>query len=128
MPTPPHPNPAIAELLSFFEAGDLPSALARPFLEVAEAIATMTSRPVARSRVQALASAVSRTPGREAIVAIDKLKQLHDVLSFSRDPKPLEMLRTLLEAKDCVVRAELVLRRGGPTPQGDALEEGRVGG
>jgi hypothetical protein len=114
MPT--HHDPAIEELLSFFDFQHLVERTpwladaSRPFQAVA-LVLVEGNRSASRPKVTELLGFVKQTPGRETAAAVVKLQSIVDTLSFAVEPPTEAMLRLLLEAKDCAVRAVLVLRR-----------------
>lgn len=104
-------DPAIAELLSFFDFAHLPPHLAaasEPFHQVAHALADGNPGPIVDLYV-----GPPYMPGAEGAEARRKLGQIHDALLNGRAAISGigPVLRTLLEAKDCAVRAALVRHR-----------------
>lgn len=110
-------DPAVCELLSFFDTEHLPAHLAeaaRPFCAVARALVAGDVGPVLDlvepgGRV--------RIGSRECRTADVKLLMARDILRSGRAAISglAPVLRLLLEAKDCAVRAVLVVQRSmGP--------------
>jgi len=99
-------DPAVAELLTFFDHDHLPPDLAevaRPFREAALAWQEEGQPDLALALVR-------RTlPGREGEAMSAKLRMMQDA-QRAWDRRE-EALRLLLEARDCAVRAVMVLRR-----------------
>jgi len=102
---------AVAELLTFFDHDHLPPDLAevaRPFGAAARALAAGNSD-------LALGLARHSLPGREGVAMVTKLSLMLDAIQAGyRSDGVRSALRFILEAKDCAVRAVLVLRRERP--------------
>lgn len=113
-------DPAIAELLSFFDFAHLRertphlAAASEPFHRLAHIMAPNPSAAVDGLRATILR--MDCEPGREAAAAALKLRRLEAALvapdyAVIDSAGPEDFLRTLLEAKDCAVRAALVRHR-----------------
>lgn len=113
-------DPALAELLSFFDFAHLRertphlAAASEPFHRLAHIMAPDPSAAVDGLRATILR--MDCEPGREAAAAALKLRRLEAALvapdyAVIDSAGPEDFLRTLLEAKDCAVRAALVRHR-----------------
>ena len=125
-------DPALAELLSFFDFAHLRertphlAAASEPFHRLAHIMAPDPSAAVDGLRATILR--MDCEPGREAAAAALKLRRLEAALvapdyAVIDSAGPEDFLRTLLEAKDCAVRAALVRHRA---EQADGLTSSKT--
>lgn len=97
----------IARLLRYFAHGHLPphlSAASAPFGDAAQVIASKDRGATVRA-LEGLTRHVSQWSGGEVLAALDKFRQIDNAVRFASEPDWARMLRLLLEAKDCAVRA-----------------------